>query len=134
MRLFIDSDIILDLLTERVPHFKSAAQLFLSIQTGKHEAYSSAIVFVNLHYILRKQLGKEKTLTLLRKLKLLITILPTSDKAIENSLNSNFRDYEDSVQYYTALEHSIDALITRNKKDYKDATILVTSATEFLSL
>ena len=133
MKLFIDTDIILDLLAERQPHFVAAAHLFTSVQAGKHQAYTSATVFVNVHYLLRKTLGTQRTLTLLRKLKLLVTVVPTSDEAINRSLSSEFNDYEDAVQYYTALEHHVDALVTRNKKDYKHAILRVLNAEEVVA-
>ena len=133
MKLFIDTDIILNLLTERQPHFTAAAHLFMAVQAGEHQAHASATVFVNVHYLLRKTLGKQRALTLLRKLKLLVTVVPTSDEAINRSLSSDFSDYEDAVQYYTALEHHMDALVTRNKKDYKHAVLRVLSAEEVVA-
>ena len=105
----------------------------MAVQAGEHQAHTSATVFVNVHYLLRKTLGKQRALTLLRKLKLLVTVVPTSDEAINRSLSSDFSDYEDAVQYYTALEHHMDALVTRNKKDYKHAVLRVLSAEEVVA-
>ena len=133
MKLFVDADIILDLLTERQPYFAAAARLFMTFQAGEHQAYTSAIVFVNVHYLLRKALGKSRALTLLRRLKLLVTVVPTSDEAIAKLLSSDFNDYEDAVQYYSALEHHMDALVTRNKKDYKRAVLRVLDAEEVVA-
>lgn len=69
----------------------------------------------------------------LANFKVLVTVLPIDNKIIELSLASDFPDFENSLQYITALEHNIDILITRNKKDFKNAQIPVLSGAEFLS-
>lgn len=134
LKIFIDSDIILDLFAKREPFFIHAAQLFTLIDQRKVMAHTSPLVFANLHYILRKLKSNEQALQHLRKLKSLVKILPIDEKVIELSLNSKFNDFEDSIQYYTTKATDIKFLITRNKKDYKKADITVCTAEEFLKM
>lgn len=61
-------------------------------------------------------------------------MLPVDDKVIELALQSEFRDFEDAIQYYCAIENGIEVLITRNLKDFRSATIPVMTAEEFLKL
>lgn len=131
-RIFIDSDIILDLLAEREPHYIFAAKLFTLVDLQKITAFTSPIVFANLHYLLKKKTSNSSALKNLRKLKTLINILPVDERVIEQSLNSEFNDFEDAIQYFTAVNNGITLLITRNKADYKKSKISIADAEEFL--
>ncbi|MGA1844590.1 MAG: type II toxin-antitoxin system VapC family toxin [bacterium] len=132
--IYIDSDIILDLLGKREPFFPHAAKLFSLVDSGEITAYVSPLIFSNIYYILRKLLSKEKAIKGLHKLKLLVKVLPIDDKIIELALVSEFNDFEDAIHYYTAKENGIYYLITRNKKDYKKTDLIVCTAEEYLRI
>lgn len=132
IKLFVDSDIILDLLSKRDPHFIHAAKLFTLIDRNKIKAFTSPIVFANLHYLLKKETSNIIALNNLRKLKTMLDILPVNERVIDQSLNSEFNDFEDAIQYFTAVNNGIEIIITRNKADYKKSKITVASAQEFL--
>jgi predicted nucleic acid-binding protein len=133
-KVFVDSDIILDLLAKREPFYQYAAELFLLVEKKKIKAYVSPIIITNLHYVLSKLKNKKQAIKSLQKLKLLVKILPVDEKIVELALASDFNDFEDAIQYYTAKESRIDYLITRNKKDYKRADITVMTAEEYLEI
>jgi predicted nucleic acid-binding protein len=130
--IFVDSDVILDLFAKREPNYIHAANLFTSIDQKEINAFTSPIVFANLHYLLKKLTSNTTALKSLRKLKTLISILPVDEKIIEQSLNSEFTDFEDAIQYFTAINNRINVIITRNKADYKKSKISVLTAEEFL--
>ena len=129
---FVDTDVILDLLSQRVPHFHFSAVLFSLAEMGKFELYTSPTVMVNTFYILRKNLGNENAKNALRKLRIILHVIDSSEKVLDLALNSNFNDFEDAIQYYTALNADIQTIITRNLKDYKAADILVQTPEMFL--
>lgn len=131
-KIFIDSDIILDLLAKREPHYIYSAKLFTLIDQQRFIAYTSPIVFANLHYLLKKSTSHSSALKNLRKLKTFINILPVDERVIEQSLNSEFNDFEDAIQYFTAVNNGIKLLLTRNKVDYKKSKIPIATAEEFL--
>lgn len=132
MKIFVDSDIILDLLAKREPHFQHAAKLFTLIDQQKIKAYTSPLIFANLHYLLKKLTSNASALKSLRKLKTLINILHVDERVIEQSLNSDFNDFEDAIQYFTAVNNGIKIILTRNKVDYKKSKITISTADEFL--
>lgn len=132
-KLFVDTDVLLDLLLARPPHYASAARLFTLMESGKAKGYASGLTFANLHYILRRSLSGPEVLQHLRKLRLLVQVAPLTDKIIDLALSSEFEDFEDAIQYYTAVEHAMGCLITRNKKDYKRADLPLYTAEEYLS-
>lgn len=132
--IFIDSDIILDLLAKREPFYPHAAELFSLVETGEIKAHVSPIIIANLYYILRKIEGRDRTIKNLMKIKLLVNIVPIGEKIIELALASEFNDFEDAVQYYAARENGIHYLLTRNIKDYQKADITVMTAEEYLDI
>jgi predicted nucleic acid-binding protein len=131
-KIFVDSDIILDLIQER-ENFSDAVQLFALIEKNKVKAYVSPLIFANLFYILRKQESNKFALQILIRLKALLHVLTINEKIIELALSSGFKDFEDAVQYYSALEENVDFLVTRNKKDYKKSGIIICNAKEYLA-
>ena len=131
-KIFVDSDIILDLLKRRIPFFESAEKLFVLADNQRVSLFTSALIFANLHYILSKTEGKENAKSILRNLRILVKLLPVSVKNIDEAMNSNFTDFEDSVEHSVAIENKMEMIITRNEKDFKNSQIPVMSAEAFL--
>lgn len=131
--LFLDTNIIIDLLAKREPFYAEAALMFSLADKKKIQLSVSALTFANTNYILLQSRKSEESKQILRKLKLLVKVLSLDEKVVELSLNDNeFKDYEDALQYYTALENGVDAIITRNLKDFKKAKLPVMTAGQFL--
>ena len=131
-KVFVDTDVILDLLAQRIPHFHFSAVLFTFAEMKKLELYTTPLVLANTFYILRKQLGNDEAKKLLRKLRILLHIIDSSESVIDKALNSDFADFEDAIQYYTALENKITLILTRNLRDYKKASVVVQTPEAFL--
>jgi len=131
-KVFIDTDIALDLLSERMPHYLPAAQLFTLADQGKLSIYVSSLSFSNLHYLLSRLYSQAELRRILSTFKILVKVLAVDDKIIDLSLNSVFKDFEDAIQYYTATENQVGILLTRNLKDYKAAQITVMTAEDYL--
>lgn len=132
-KLFLDTNIVIDLLARREPFYKQAAQLFSLADKMKVQLFVSSLTFANTNYILLKERKPEEAREILRKLKLIVNVTSLDDKIIGLSLNdSEFKDYEDAIQYYSAVENGIDLIITRNLKDFKKSKIPVMTAEQFL--
>jgi len=131
-KIFVDSDVILDLLARRIPHFHFAALLFTFADMNTVELFTSPTVFCNVFYILRKEIGATQAKAALRKLRLILHSIDTSEKALDYALNSDFSDLEDAIQCYTAQQQQIKILLTRNIRDYKTAEITVQTPKTFL--
>ncbi|MBO4533856.1 MAG: PIN domain-containing protein [Treponema sp.] len=131
-KVFVDTDVILDLLAQRIPHFHFSAVLFTFAEMKKLELYTTPLILANTFYILRKQLGNDEAKKLLRKLRILLHIIDSSESVIDKALNSDFADFEDAIQYYTALENKITLILTRNLRDYKKASVVVQTPEAFL--
>ena len=133
-KVFIDSDIILDVLADRGDFFEAAAEIFDLGFEKKLDLYTTAVVLANVFYILRKKHGIEKSKGQLKKLRLVIKILQINEKIVDHVLSSNFGDFEDGLQYFSAKENQIPVLITRNVKDYKEKDLIIMTAEEYLKV
>jgi predicted nucleic acid-binding protein len=132
--LFIDTNIVIDLLAKRQDFYKEAQELFTLADNKDINLYISALTFANTHYLLLKYHKSDDVRKILIKFKILTKILSTNDKILELALVSDFKDFEDAIQYYTALENDLDLIITRNKKDFKTSKLPVMTAKEYLDL
>jgi predicted nucleic acid-binding protein len=133
-KVFVDTDIIYDLLAKRDPFYLPAARLFTLADEGKIQIYISALSIPNIHYLISKLTSAEEAKQILRKLKVIVHITALDEKIIDLALNSDFSDFEDAIQYFSALQNNIDVLLTRNLKDYKKAQISVLTAQDFINL
>jgi len=132
-KIFVDTDICLDLLSGRKPFNTIAQKLFTLADLGKIKICVSSLSFSNMDYILKSQYKQKDTRKILARFKTLVTVLPVDDKIIELSISSDFQDFEDAIQYNTAIENNLKVLLTRNLKDYKKAIIQVMNPETFLS-
>jgi predicted nucleic acid-binding protein len=134
-KLFIDSDVVIDFFTDRAPHVNPASELFELNEKGSVILYMSAVSINNIYYIVRRFLGHKKTLEVLETLTEMTEIIGTTRKEIVQALRNGFSDYEDSVQYSSALTiEGLDAIITRNTKDFKNSSIAVITPLNFLKM
>ncbi len=134
-KIFIDSDVVIDFFTDREPFVNPASELFELNERGQVQLYLSAVSINNIYYIVRKFLGHKKTLEVVETLTEITEIVGTTKKEIIQALRNKFTDYEDSVQYSSALTiKNLDLIVTRNTKDYKHSAIAVMTPLNFLKM
>ncbi|HOT88900.1 MAG TPA: PIN domain-containing protein [Bacteroidales bacterium] len=133
-KIFIDTDIILDLLANRKSFYLPAAQVFSLADNGKLHIHVSSLTLATLYYLLSKDSGQEKAKKILFKFKSIVTVLPVDNKTIELALSSDFKGFEDGVQYFCAIESKCSAILTRNIIGYKHSQIPVMTAESFLNI
>jgi predicted nucleic acid-binding protein len=133
-KLLVDTNILLDVLAMRKPFYDKAARLFLMAEKSFIELSVSALSIVNTHYVLKKQLSELETRKIIRDMRLLIKVLPLDQRVTDLAINSGFDDFEDAIQYHTALESGQDIIVTRNLNDFKLSKLPVLTAGQFLGL
>ncbi len=133
MRVFLDTNVMLDFLGEREPFYLSSAKLASLADKRKIEMVVSALSYATVGYFLTKFEGIEKTKNKLRKFKVISGICELNEVIIEKGLNSDFSDFEDSLQYFSAISADCNVLITRNGKDFKGVQIPIMTPDEFLN-
>lgn len=131
-KVFVDTNIIIDLLAKREPFYKDAQDLFTLSDKKEIHLCISSLSFANAYYSIAKHHKEVDAKKYLAKFKVLVTVLPLEDKAIELALASEFNDFEDGLQYFTAMDNDSHIIVTRNKKDFKNSKIPVLTAGEYL--
>jgi predicted nucleic acid-binding protein len=130
--IFFDTDVILDVSIKREMDIKDSVKLINFVEDGLYKGYTSTIIFSNIYYIQRKLIGHEISIKFLKNLRLILSVLNVNDSIINKALESEFKDFEDAIQYFTAVENNMDCIITRNVKDYQNSIIPVYTPTELL--
>ncbi|HUH74850.1 MAG TPA: PIN domain-containing protein [Chitinophagales bacterium] len=133
IRIFLDTNVILDLLAERIPFYDSIAKIATLADEKKLILIASPLSFTTIEYVLGKYESSETVLNKLRKFKIICEVCEINQETIEKALHSNFKDFEDAVQYYTAVQLNCSIIITRNGKDFKKSTLPIMTADEYLS-
>ncbi|SCZ00101.1 type II toxin-antitoxin system VapC family toxin [Flavobacterium caeni] len=132
-RIYIDTNIMLDLLGEREDFYVDAAMLASLADQKKIALVSSPISYATVNYFLSKfensRIAKEK----LRNFKLFSEICSIDEGIVEKSLNSNFSDFEDALHHFNAIDSNCEVIITRNPKDFKNSILPIMSPKEFMN-
>lgn len=132
-KLLIDTNIVIDLLAKREPFYFDSAILFSLADKKQIKLSVSSLTIANTNYTLLKLKSPNEAKSILRKFKLLVDVLSLDDKIINLALNDiDFADFEDGLQYFSAIENDQDIIISRNLKDFKKSTIPVLTAEQFL--
>lgn len=124
MKLLIDTNVVLDVLLQREPFFKAAADILNLSQRDDVQEYVSASAITDIYYIANRQMkNRAAAIDLLKRLLLVVSIAAVSEQEIRNALELSWTDFEDSVQYSVALLNEMDGIVTRNSDDYQEAKI-----------
>lgn len=133
--IFLDANVVIDFLADRRPFSLAAAEIFNASLLGKVKIFISAISYNNIYYILRQSLSHNQAIKLLEDLYELTEIVDVTKNIIKKSLKSEFKDFEDAIQYNCALTvNKIDFIVTRNSKDFKKSTLPVMNPQEGISI
>lgn len=133
MRILIDTNVILDVLLKRSPFYETAIEVLKLSARDDIQEFVSASAITDIYYIAYKNLrDKAAVRELLKKLLLIVSVAGVSEEEIQKSLELEWNDFEDSVQYSVAALNEMDGIITRNVKDYSSAEMQVWEPAQFL--
>ena len=131
-KIFLDTNIIIDFLGEREVFYEPAAKIMTLADRKKIKIFTSPSSISNSYYLLSKYENTKTALEKIRKFKVLCSISMMDDEVVEKAINSDFKDFEDAMQYFSALASHCDLIVTRNEKDFKDAMIPVMNGESYL--
>ncbi len=132
MKVLLDTNIIVDVALERQPFFGDSETVLSFVEQGQIEGYISASSFGDLYYIIRKDKGRDLTLEFLRNIITFCQVATVDSTAISMALTVNFRDFEDAIQYSTAVLNHLDAIITRNPRDFTVTTLRIITPNQLI--
>ena len=131
-KVFIDTDIILDVALAREPFFSSSKTILAMAENNIIIGNISSNCVANIYYILRKSGGDNKARKFILNIVKYITVIAIDHQNVLEALKSKFSDFEDALQYSSAVENRCEYIITRNIEDYKSSKIKVLLPEEFI--
>ena len=134
MKVLFDTNIILDVLLNREPFVVNSALLMAHVEKKDIDGYLCATTITTLDYLLSKALNKRESRAGIQKLLSLFRISEVNSTVLDLSVNSGFSDFEDAVQYFSGVCSEVNALLTRNIKDYKKTELPVYTPDELLQI
>nr|WP_314498437.1 PIN domain-containing protein [uncultured Chryseobacterium sp.] len=132
-KVLIDTDVLLDFFFDRKPFSEDACQILSLCENRKITAFITSVMLSNIYYLLRKTAKHEKVIDHLKILLSLTDVLKTDKEAVLRALDSDFKDFEDALQNFSAQSYQeINVIITRNVKDYKTSRLSVMTPENYL--
>ena len=131
-KIFIDTNILLDVILHRNDFYEQSARLWADCESRKVQGFISAISLNNVHYVVRKYVESTEALEYIRLVMNIFSIVPLDESILRLAVDLPHKDFEDAIQYYTALENKITLILTRNLRDYKKASVVVQTPEAFL--
>ena len=134
MKVLIDTNIVLDYLLRREEFIEDSAELFQAIDSNRIVGYVTATTLTDIFYIARKHTRSiEQARQVVSDILIVMEICPVNRTTLESALASGIADFEDAVQYFSALQADCSIIITRNEKDFKYSSLPIMTAEEYLS-
>jgi predicted nucleic acid-binding protein len=131
---FVDTNVLMDVLLEREPFFASSQEIWTLCEAGAIHGQISVISFNNVFYVVRKRKSKEEAKRSLAVLRNIFTPVALDGQIINQAVDADFRDFEDAIQFHSALRGNAKFLITRNVRDFPESeAIVVVTPEEFLA-
>lgn len=132
MKILFDTNILLDVFLKRKKLYKTSAILLDYAVKGKIEGWLSGISVTTSYYLVSKTLSRQEAEKHIGSLFEIFHLCSVNQVVLEEALNSGFKDYEEAVQYQSALQAGLDGILTRNKKDYRKSDLPVYTPNELL--
>ena len=134
MKILLDTNIVLDILMDRMPFADSAVELFSKVEDGTIIGYLCGTTITTVYYLASKAVGAARAQEEIRKLLNLFEVAPVNRHVLEAALVADFNDFEDAVIHEAACHVGADAIVTRNQKDFKKSRIPVYSSEEMAKI
>jgi predicted nucleic acid-binding protein len=133
VNVFVDTNVLLDVLARREPFYKDSAEVWTLAENGHITAYTSALSLPNIYYVLRKAAGAKIARQTVRLLRDVFTLAPLDEQIVNQAIDAHIADFEDAIQFFSALRAGAVVLITRNAADFPQQGIALQTPAEFLA-
>jgi len=134
-KVLIDTDVILDFFFDRKPFSENSTIILSLCERGILDGFITPLIISNIYYLLRRTAKHEKVIEKLKQLLKIVHVLEMDRLVVEKALNSEFKDFEDALQNFSAVnDGEIEAIVTRNVKDFKKSEIGVLSPEAFVKI
>lgn len=133
MKVFVDTNVLMDVLLDREPFVGDSQQVWLLAERGKLQGLVSALSFPNIYFVLRKLSGSERAARTMSMLRDVFRPVMCDEQILNQAIDADFKDFEDAIQYFSAIRADADCIVSRNPKHFPSPDISVLTPSEFLA-
>ena len=133
MKVFVDTNVLLDVLAQRKPFHSEAERVWSLAESGRIDGYVSAISFNNCYYIIHKYAGRRSAEKSIRLLRDIFSPVDLTAQVLGQAIDAGFSDFEDAIQFHSAVHARVACIITRNQDHFPRTPISILSPAEFLA-
>ncbi len=133
MKAFVDTNVLLDVLAKREPFYSDSARIWSLAELGKIEAMVSVISFNNIYYMVRKVANRRTAERSLRLLRGVFRPIALDTQILNQAIDSGLKDFEDAIQFHSAIRAEVDCLVTRDTAHYPTSGLSILAPAEFLA-
>ena len=133
MNVFVDTNILLDVLARREPFYAESAQVWTLAETGRVAGFTSTLSLPNLFYLVRQSEGPKAARKALSILRDIFHLVPLDAQIVNQAIDAEIKDFEDAIQFFSAIRAGASSLITRNPKDFPRRDVAIQTPVEFLA-
>ena len=133
MRVFVDTNVLLDVLAERKPFYTDSVNIWTLAESGRLDASVAAISFTNCWYLVRRHAGRKSADKALQLLRDVFTPVDLTAQVLNQAIDAGFEDFEDAVQFHSAVQARARCVVTRNADHFPRSPLSVLSPAEFLA-
>jgi predicted nucleic acid-binding protein len=133
MKVFVDTNVLLDVLACREPYYADSAQVWTLAETGQVTGFASALSLPNLFYLLRRTKGNKAARKVMNILRDIFSLVPLDARITNQAIDAEIADFEAAIQFFSALRAGATVLITRNPKHFPGGDVAIQTPKEFLA-
>ncbi|MBI4612564.1 MAG: PIN domain-containing protein [Planctomycetes bacterium] len=133
MKVFIDTNVLLDVLAERKAFYADAMRIWTLSESGRIGGHVSAISFSNCYYIVHRHAGRRSADKAVRLLRDVFEPVDLTAQILNQAIDAGFADFEDAIQFHSAVHAQAKCVITRNPDHFPRTPLSVLSPAEFLA-
>lgn len=133
LKVFIDTNVLLDVLSERQPFVLDSKRIWALAEAGTIAGYVSAVSFTTCWYLMRKHAGRPAAQQSLKSLRDIFTPVDLTAQVLQQALDADSGDFEDAVQYHSAVHAGVQCIITRDSGHFPATPVRILSPAGFLS-
>lgn len=133
MNLFIDTNVLMDILATREEFYADSERVWSLVETGRVKGFVSALTVANLHYLLRRAKGLAAARSAVGVLRNIFALVPLDAQVVREAIEAEIDDFEDAIQFFSALRAEADVLITRNARHFPTGDLPIQAPGEFLA-
>jgi predicted nucleic acid-binding protein len=132
MRIFLDANVLVSVLNKEYPLYPHSSRILSLTENKKFQVYTSPLCLAIAYYFAEKKSGEAMAKKKLALLCENLRITDVNEKTTRLAAKSAIDDFDDALQYYSALESKCECIITENTKDFYPCDLTVMDCEQFI--